>query len=72
MNHSLTRKDFAKIRKAVLDHDSRYEKVKFKNGEIHAYASPMVNSNQDGWAFIGYLYDFETKGLAGIGIYGQD
>ena len=72
MDHSLTRKDFANIRKAILDSSDRYEKVRFSNGEIHAYACPMINSTQDGWAFIGHLYDYETKGLAGIGIHQED
>lgn len=63
----MDRKLAKQIRQAVINQQRDVGKVRFKNGEIHAYGR-MPNSTTVGWWFVGYVYDVETKGLRGIGL----
>ncbi len=58
----MDRKLAKQVRQILLDKYRGVEKVRFRNGEVHAYGQ-MPNTNIDGWYFICWVQDLEIKGI---------
>ena len=56
----MDRKLAKQVRQILLDRGA--EKVRFRNGECHAYGI-MKNTNQEGWYFVCWVQDLEIKGI---------
>jgi len=57
----------SEIRKKILEKCDNIEKVRIRNGEIHAYGR-MPNSTDADWYFVGYVRDYECKGFEGLAL----
>lgn len=57
------------LKELVVGVSLRYTNIRFHNDEVHGYAEPMPNTNRSGWVFLGYLQDYKSKGLYGLGLF---
>lgn len=65
----LTTAEKKALKELIVGVSLRYTNIRIHSDEVHGYAEPMPNTNSKGWVFLGYLQDYKSKGLYGLGLF---